>query len=338
MGNYDQYICSRLFKRENLPGPTPAQRDILASEGWRISLEHVLWIDSDVIPGSYYGESTWIWPRSYPHQIDPQVLAQRFQNAQPMFPHAHDFPEILSWWGADPEHPEDTTSMGMLLGNEEIRLDRSWVCYIPAGMKHVPTMPRERRVSSKPVCHWTAGPGVYTREGDRSEAPKTAQDDLYLRASEIKNTGKLENTKYLIYGYATGVKRPSYLPALDPEYSRPVAYIDETIVPEAEYGCDAWWLLPGNEAKAGQILMNKRTLPHGASITLTALNYEDISDLCAEAELWIGGEKHVITKSFGAYLPANVECGPLIVRNIDRQILFNLTQPVGQGINKYPGG
>jgi hypothetical protein len=31
--------------------------------------------------------------------------------------------------------------------------------------------------------------------------------------------------------------------------------------------------------------------PHGANITITAMNYDDITDLAAEAELWIGGEK-----------------------------------------------
>jgi hypothetical protein len=63
---YGKYISTRLNKRENLPGPTPQQRDILSAEGLRISMEHVLWLDSEVIPGSYYGEATWIWPQSYP--------------------------------------------------------------------------------------------------------------------------------------------------------------------------------------------------------------------------------------------------------------------------------
>ena len=50
MGKYDKYICTTLHKRHMLPGPTPEQRDQLAAEGLRISMEHVLWIDSDIIP------------------------------------------------------------------------------------------------------------------------------------------------------------------------------------------------------------------------------------------------------------------------------------------------
>ena len=144
MGKYDKYICTTLQKRHLLPGPTPAERDRLAADGWRIRMEHVLWVDEDVIPGAYYGESTWIWPDSYPNQIPPEELAKRTNNPTPMFPHVHDFPELLSWWGTDPDHPEDTSAMGMIMGNEEVPLPTSWVAYIPAGMLHMPTRPHGR--------------------------------------------------------------------------------------------------------------------------------------------------------------------------------------------------
>src|SRR4030042_3724424 len=69
MGQYDKYICTTLQKRHMLPGPTPEQRDKLAASGKRISMEHILWVDNEVIPGAYYGETTFIWPSSYPGQI-----------------------------------------------------------------------------------------------------------------------------------------------------------------------------------------------------------------------------------------------------------------------------
>lgn len=337
MGKYDKYICTKLYKRENLPGPTPKQRDVLAAEGWRIGMEHVLWIDSDVIPGAYYGESTWIWPNSYPNQIDPKTLAKRYDNAKPMFPHAHDFPEILSWWGSDPDHPEDTSTMGMIMDDEEIRLDKSWVGYIPAGMKHMPTRVLGGRVGTKPLIHWTSGPGAYTREKDPSDTVKVKEEEKseLMPAVEIKRTGTLKNAKYFVYGYKPDVKRPSYMRDLDPKFSRPVAYIDQTIIPDAEFGCDTMWLLPGDKSKAGQILMDKRSLPHGTSLTLTAMNYPDITEMCAEVELWIGGEKHIINKSFGAYLPPDVEAGPLVIRNISQQTFLMMSQPIGKGIEKY---
>ena len=336
MGDYDRYICTKLYKREMLPGPNPEERDQLAAEGWRIKMEHVLWIDEDIIPGAYYGESTWIWPPSYPHQITPEDLEKRTSNQKPLFPHVHDFPEILSWWGTDPDHPENTTTMGMLMDDEEIFLDKSWVAYIPAGMMHMPTRPPGGRVATVPVCHWTSGPGgVYNREKDAPEekaGPQKAAPEI-----EIKKTGDLKNARYIVYGYKPGVKRPPYMREVDPRYTRPVAYIDETVIPGAEFGCDTFWLLPGDRSKSGQIIMDAHTLSHGTSITLTAMNYADITDLGAEAELWIGGEKHVIHKSFGAYIPPGVEQGPLIVRNITHQTFFMMSHPIGEGIKKYRG-
>ena len=68
------------------------------------------------------------------------------------------------------------------------------------------------------------------------------------------------------------------------------------------------------------------------------MNFEDVTDLAAEVELWIGGEKHVIHKCFGAYIPPGVEQGPLIIRNIRKQVFFMMSHPVGEGIGKYPGG
>jgi hypothetical protein len=334
MNKYADYICTKLYKRDMLPGPNPEQRDQLAADGLRISMEHVLWIDADVIPGAYYGESTWIWPRSYPNQVSPEELIKRTGNQKPMFPHVHDFPELLSWWGTDPDHPDDTTAKGLLMDDEEILLEKSWVAYVPAGMMHMPVTIPGGKVTNKPVYHWTSGPGgVYDREKDSPSEEKGHEKEV--APVELKKTGTFKNARYIVCGYPADVKRPAYMRETDPEYTRPVAYIDENVIPGAEFGCDTMWFLPGR--KSGEVIMDAHTLPFGTSITLTAMNYDDITDLCGEAELWIGGEKQIINKSFGAYIPPNVEQGPLIIRNLTRQTFFMISNPVGEGIKKYSG-
>jgi len=273
MAKYDKYICTELQKRHLLPGPTPEERDKLAAEGLRMSMEHVLWIDDEVIPGAYYGESTWVWPSSYPNQIPGVELMKRTSNPTPMFPHAHNFPELLSWWGTDPDHPEDTTTMGMLMEDEEIPLDRSWVAYIPAGMKHMPTMVKGGRRTTKPVCHWTSGPGgVYTREKDEKPAKPASQKEEAPKTGETK-PGEKRNAKYMVFGNKPNVKRPAFMRETDPKYTRPMAIINEDI----------------------------------------------------------------ISKSFGAYIPPAVEQGPMIIRNITKQIFYMMSYPVGEGIKKYRG-
>jgi hypothetical protein len=336
MAKYDKYICTELKKRHMLPGPTPEERDKLAAEGLRINMEHVLWIDDEVIPGAYYGESTWIWPQSYPNQISWEELEKRGTHIPTMFPHVHDFPELLSWWGTDPDHPEDTSTMGMLMGDEEITLDRSWVAYIPADMKHMPTRLAGGRVTNRPVYHWTSGPGgVYTREKD-NQAGETGQKTEEPETVETK-PGEKSIAKYIVFSDKPNVKRPSYLHDTDPKYTRRMAYIDEEVIPGAEFGCETMWLLPGEKSKAGQLMMDAHALPYGTSITFCSLNYEDITDRCAEVELWIGGEKHIIKKSFGAYIPPDMEQGPMIIRNITKQIFYMMSHPIGEGIKKYRG-
>ena len=145
MGNYDKYICTTLEKIHLQPGPTPDEKIMLAKEGWRLRMENILWLDADVLPGallwrgcldmagyirgSGYPGISWI---HVPHQTHP------------LFPHYHEYPELLSWWGTDPDNYDDTTEMKMIMGDEEIPLKGSWVCYAPARMYHMPMWVKRR--------------------------------------------------------------------------------------------------------------------------------------------------------------------------------------------------
>ena len=225
----------------------------------------------------------------------------------------------------------------MVMGDEEIPLKNSWVAYVPAGMMHMPIRVPGGYVTQKPVCHYTFGPGFYTRDKD---GKAVEEKDEHAEAQKDYTTvpGKQDNLKYFVFGgQQKSVVKPDYMPELDPRYARNMAYIDDTVIPDAELGCDTMFLLPGDRSKSGMMIMDAHTVPHGTSITLAAMNYDDITSLAAEAELWIGGEKHIITQSFGAYIPPDVEVGPLVVRNISKQIFFMTAFPVGAGIKKYRG-
>jgi hypothetical protein len=334
MANYDKYFCTTLQKRNMLPGPNPEERDKLAAKSKRIGMEHILWLDKEVIPGSYYGETTYIWPSTYPGQITREEQMKLPTNDKPMFPHTHDFPELLSWWGTDPEHPEDTGSMGMIMGDEIIPLESSWVAYIPAGMRHMPTMGRKGgKMSTRPGLHWVSGPGFYNRDHSDDE-----QEHKPLPKPGEKPENELQNAKYMIYGTKPGQARKYYMLPYDSKYVKPMAMVDDTVVPGCEFGCETLWLLPGDKTKAGFPMMKERTVSHGTSIVFAAMNYDDITDLNAEVEFWIGGEKHILNKNFGAYIPPDVKAGPIIIRNIKKQIFFMISYPVGLGITKWRGG
>ena len=338
MGNYDKYICTTLEKIHLQPGPTPAEKIMLAKEGWRLRMENILWLDAEVLPGGYYGEAAWIWPETYARQITQDILNTRTTPNAPMFPHYHEYPELLSWWGTDPDNFDDTTEMKMIMGDEEIHLKGSWVCYAPAKMYHMPMGVKGGNVTSRPMYHWTSGPGMYTRDKDEDSSADGSVGEVPVPGSPRKST--TENRMFFVMGGDQKVcpVKIDYMPEIDPKYCRHVAYVDENIIPGAEFGCNTKYLLPGFPKESGMVIMEPHTLPYGTTITMSAMNYDDLYNLDAEVELWIGGEKHLINKRFGAYVPPGVEQGPLIVRNMKKQIFFLTSGPVGEGIKKYPGG
>jgi hypothetical protein len=339
MGEYDKYICTTLQKRHLLPPPTPEQRDRLAAMGTRLPMEHVHWIDEDVIPGAYYGETTWMWPPEYPHQKMWEQLAAESYSTPNMFPHAHGFPELLSWWSANPDNFSDIDFMWIQIGDEIIPLPSSWVAYVPANLPHMPIFRSGARsqIHTRPTLHWTSGPGgVYTRGDD--QPGHAAQEQQTGPAARHVDPADSRYARYVVFGAGPHVRRPECMRPLDPVYSRAMAYIDETVMPDAEFGCDCRWLLPGDASTAGQVIMDAHTLPHGSTLACVAVNYNDLTDLCAEAELWIGGEKHVINKGFWAYVPPDVSQGPLIVRDIRKPVALIMSWPIGAGVEKYRGG
>jgi hypothetical protein len=340
MGLYDKYICTTLEKRHLLPGPTPEQRARLKDMGRRLPMEPVHWIDDDVIPGAYYGESVWMWPPEYPNQVMWEQLAAEGYSTPTMFPHSHGFPELLAWWSANPEDSGDIGPMAMQIDDEIIPLTSSWVAYIPANLPHMPVFYSGVRsqIHTRPTLHWTSGPGgVYTRDAGEGDEPAEQAPAAPVIAREV-DPATSKYGRYVVYGTDPGIRRPEYMRPLDPLYSRPMAYVDQTVIPDAEFGCDTRWLLPGDTSKAGQLIMDEHVLPHGTSLCCVAFNYDDITDLCAEVELWIGGEKHVINKGLWAYIPPNVSQGPMIVRNITKPVAFVMSWPMGEGVEKYPGG
>ena len=128
-----------------------------------------------------------------------------------------------------------------------------------------------------------------------------------------------------------GYKYPAYLHP-DAKTTKRLAYIDEETLEGAEFGCENMWLLPG-EPKERKI-MDANTQPYDRYFGFYCYNYENIRDLCAEMEVYIGGEKHIVKKSGAMFIPANLEVGPLTIRTITKPIFFTIEFPCGEGLNK----
>jgi hypothetical protein len=96
--------------------------------------------------------------------------------------------------------------------------------------------------------------------------------------------------------------------------------LDGETVPGAEFFSDAKWILPGDTSKDGILMFDSHTHTFGELISFNGFDYDDIQDLGAEVEFTVDNQKHIITKSFAAFIPAGIQHGPLIVRNMKKPI------------------
>lgn len=80
--------------------------------------------------------------------------------------------------------------------------------------------------------------------------------------------------------------------------------------------------------------MDANTQKYDRYFGFFSFNYDNIRDLCAEMEVYIGGEKHIVNKSGAMFIPAYLEVGPLTIRNITKPIFFTIEAPCGEGLKK----
>jgi len=122
---YGKYICSEL---------KPEIREKQEQRGPRDKrmMEHVIWMDDEVIPGALYSELVWFWPGHLP----PPDVARK----GPAVPtHTHEFPEVLCYLGTDLNNPHDLGGeIEFWLDGEQFNLTKSFIAFIPGGMKHCP--------------------------------------------------------------------------------------------------------------------------------------------------------------------------------------------------------
>jgi hypothetical protein len=107
----------------------------------------VLSLDDIVLEGSPYTECVWMWPGGsdvYPETAEPNS-------------HAHDYDEVLAFFGTDFDDPYDLNGeIELWIEDEKFMLTRSCLIFIPKGTYHCPLV--IHRVD-KPIFHFGGGPG-----------------------------------------------------------------------------------------------------------------------------------------------------------------------------------
>ena len=133
------------------------------------------------------------------------------------------------------------------------------------------------------------------------------------------------NAKYFLIADKPNLKLPPYRHAMDPKYVKRIVHLDKDTVPGAEFYSEAMWIMPGSKEKI--IHMDSHTHTWGEFIGFFGFNYEDIKDLGAEIEFTVDKNKYNITESFGAFIPAGIQHGPLIIRNVRIPVMHFMAGP-----------
>ena len=111
-----------------------------------------------------------------------------------------------------------------------------------------------------------------------------------------------------------------------------VLYLDNDVVPGAFY-TECVWVLPrpAGTPPGGPAGRKVGTEPHTHDydevIAFIGTDLDDPHDLGAEVELWLGDEKHIITKSSLVFIPAGLKHCPLTFLRVDRPVFHFTTGP-----------
>lgn len=131
--------------------------------------------------------------------------------------------------------------------------------------------------------------------------------------------------KYIVTEPKKDIVVPPWGGSLSPERSTRMMYLDSEVIKGAFY-VECVWFWPTKEEDTSS--PDPHTHDYDEVIGFFGTNRDDPRELGAEIELWIDGEKNLMTESFLAFIPAGIVHCPLKILRIDRPVFHFAT---GQG-------
>jgi hypothetical protein len=131
--------------------------------------------------------------------------------------------------------------------------------------------------------------------------------------------------KYIVTEPKKDIVVPSWGGFLSPERSTRMMYLDSEVIKGAFY-VECVWFWPTEEEDTSS--PDPHTHDYDEVIGFFGTNRDDPRELGAEIELWIDGEKNLMTESFLAFIPAGIVHCPLKILQINRPVFHFAT---GQG-------
>ena len=300
-GKYDKY-----FFYDATPFPMPPEtaakkKEPPKKEPSTVESTRMFNLDTTRSEGAPYLDFVWLWKGS----------AQGYTEAE----HTHDFDEFIGFIGTrgqtDPRNLGG--EMEVWLGGEQYSITKSCLIFIPKGLKHCPI--KFVRIDT-PILFFSGGMATkYSRTATQFSTAKAAERNY---------------AKYISYDINPKKAPPK---AASPEAAKKAAeareksgstiestrLLDLDMVEGAPY-IDFAWLWKGSEKAP--------THPEHAHDWGEVFGYvgsvgqKDPRSLGGEVEFWLGGEKHVLTKSCIVWIPPGVKHCPVRFARIDQPMLW----------------
>ena len=275
-------------------------------------------LDDQVMWGAFYAESVWTTKL---HGTKPVQMELQ---------HTHDYDECINFIGSDPYNQADLGgTITIWLEDEKYTLTETSTIYIPRGMKHGPIyVDKIDRywnsqiigMAGQPWRNWEEEYGaVNWQEKESSTEGKYAKYIISMKPSGAAESGVVE---------AAGV----------PDAGNPGKHVFAMLNflngqavpghPEAFFFGSSWSM----ELQGGPHVKMEYESYHDFNEVLGLFGSDPYStDLGAEMEAWIQGERYIMTESFLEWVPAGMKHNPQYTNYIDRPYrgfwAFNASAP-----------
>jgi hypothetical protein len=100
-----------------------------------------------------------------------------------------------------------------------------------------------------------------------------------------------------------------------PDMAHLIAYLDSNMLKGGFYTEVMWY------HKATPARVEPHTHDFNEVLAFIGGNPDDYTNLNGEIELWLGDEKHTLTKSCMVFIPKGLKHCPMVVKRVDRPIL-----------------
>jgi hypothetical protein len=253
-------------------------------------------IGDDIVKGSFFLSCNLV-----------QSRAQPSKETQPA--HTHDCEEIMGFFGTNFDDWRDLAGeVELWLDGRKNLLTRTCLVYVPAGMSHCPMNIRR---ADRPMFLFSTGPAPrYLRLPEKERPPGTP----------FAETGKYIITEQTQRQASRGSRGLS---------------ISGEVIPGINFFWQGGWMIPG-VAEGVHDSFTSHTHDYDEVIGFFGTDPENWQELGGEVELWLDGEKRMLSRSFLIFVPKGMAHCPMIMRAVNKPIFHFTTGPGSMYIRQDP--